>query len=164
MSLFHSPANLFHDSMALSFFLSLSKVSSPFVRWIYVYYSGTAELLITRAVKTKRRALTRVNDVTKGGKIFSLPLNFSSRTSSTVFHVFHRANSIKQMPFPASKSARTKEQSQQEQQTFPFPFFFFLSIKFTNKMEFYIRRADCQFVSLNRIIPSTNEVFNREQN
>lgn len=163
MSLFHSPANLFHDSMALSFFLSLSKASHHLLCDGYTYYSGTAELLITRAVKTKRRALTRVNDVTKGGKIFSLPLNFSSRTSSTVFHVFHRANSIKQMPFPASKSARTKEQSQQEQQTFPFPFFF-LSIKFTNKMEFYIRRADCQFVSLNRIIPSTNEVFNREQN
>lgn len=129
-----------------------------------MYYSGTAELLITRAVKTKRRALTRVNDVTKGGKIFSLPLNFSSRTSSTVFHVFHRANSIKQMPFPASKSAERKNKASKNNRHFLSLFFFFLSIKFTNKMEFYIGRADCHFVSLNRIIPSTNEVFNREQN
>lgn len=57
-----------HDSFF--FPLIVKGVSSPFVRWIYVYYSGTAELLITRAVKTKRRALTRMNDVTKGGKNF----------------------------------------------------------------------------------------------
>lgn len=89
---------------------------------VYVYHGvGPPRLLITRAVKLKRkRVVTRMNDVTKGGGFFSPPFRLIFPREHVPRYSSFRKSSIKQAPFSAAEIAFARGQRRENNKQLTF--------------------------------------------